>query len=169
MDAEFIPNRLDHGGLLSLALTDHLTGDKLYIINSDADREEADKIPFLREHVLPHIDAGTGDPVWAEMVESRALVQRFFEQQLYDGYQQTLYAWCGAQDMVRIHGLWNHNWSLMPRSIPHSFVDVDELIVAYGVNEDDLPAQNESTKHHALYDAYHDLQVVEYIMDRRTM
>jgi hypothetical protein len=166
LDCEFIPNNLTHSGLLTLSLVDDM-GYKLYLVNTEADNETAYSLPFLREAVIPHIDAGTGDPVYAGLVGMRERVQAFFE--LVPRYQSKVYAWCGAQDMVRLHGLWVHDWNFMPRSIPHSFTDIEELLFRYGISEDELPEQHESTKHHALWDAYHDLEIVRYIESRRAL
>src|SRR5690606_39690523 len=111
--------------------------------------------------VMPHIERGTGDPMYSGPVGMRMAVLDFLNLHNPALFRPKLYAWCGAQDMVRLHGLWNHDWSIMPRVVPHSFTDIEELLFRYGINEDDLPEQNESTKHHALWDAHHDLEIVD--------
>src|SRR5690606_4996615 len=132
-DCEFIPNDLTNAGLLSMAFYDDM-GNRLYMINSEADKPIAKRIPFLREVVMPHIERGTGDPMYSGPVGMRMAVLDFLNLHNPALFRPKLYAWCGAQDMVRLHGLWNHDWSIMPRVVPHSFTDIEELLFRYGIN-----------------------------------
>jgi len=174
LDCEFIPERTDNAGLLTIGMTDN-NGNSCYLTNRQADWAHAHTIPFMRLAVLPKIFcASTGQGAadvenWPDheastILEMRSVVADYF---LLGGAPKTTYAWCGASDLFRLQGLWNHNWTMMPRQIPHWFQDLEGLLQIYGISESDLPVQGQG-KHHALADAHHDKAVYDYIERVRT-
>jgi hypothetical protein len=166
-DFEFLPNNLTGNGWLTAGFADNF-GQTLYMVNENADWGTAETIPWMVQNVLPHIEEAR-PAEYVNTFQARQRIQYFMEMNSPDAYRPTLYAWCGAQDMVRLHGMWDHDWSEMPKTIPHSFVDIEELLRAYGYKDEDLPPQPDHQKHHALHDAEHDLDIVGFILDRRPM
>jgi len=166
-DFEFLPNNLTNTGWLSAGFADNF-GQRLYVVNEDADWEAAKEIPWMVDNVLVHIEEALPSE-YVTTAQARERIQFFLEMQDPQRYNTTLYAWCGAQDMVRLHGMWDHNWAVMPRTIPHSFVDIEEMLKAGGFGDEDVPQQVDHHKHHALHDAEHDLDIVEFLLARRTM
>jgi hypothetical protein len=173
IDCEFVPADLTSTGLLSMALVDD-TGRTFYGINADADWNTAYRIPFMRDHVLPHmpmifVQEPSQQVVldWTQDVMSydgiRDSVTEFFGD--WDRHDMTLYAWCGAQDLTRLHGLWNHDWSTMPDSIPHWLMDLEALADEHHIDMSEAPPQNEFA-HHALEDAMHDHHIHQFLKAR---
>jgi hypothetical protein len=170
IDCEFLPNDLTPQGLLSMALVDS-EGRKFYAVNGDADWNTAYTIPFMKDHVLPHMPMifvqepsrqitldWTGDVMSYGGI--RDSVTEFFDGR--DRHEMTLYAWCGAQDLVRLQGLWNHDWSTMPDSIPHWLMDLEALASEHHIDMSEAPPQGEMA-HHALEDAFHDHHVHQFL------
>jgi hypothetical protein len=171
IDAEFIPSDMSVRGLLSLAAVDNY-GGSIYMVNGAADWAAARRHEFLRDNVLPFVRLDTTGlyPLNVPEVQSVggpfSMALRFAEffAPLEDEVNDPItYAWCGAQDLCRLHSLWMHNWASMPRQIPHWFQDLEGLMRMYGIDESDLPVQA-AYKHHPLYDAQHDKVIHEFIL-----
>jgi hypothetical protein len=77
--------------------------------------------------------------------EIAAALERYFAAEV----PPELIAKYGAQDICRLHSLWNNDWQVMPRFIPRYFTDLQVLADQLGV---ELPEQT-NTAHHALDDA----------------
>ena len=177
LDCEFLPNVGELYGLLSIGLVDD-KGNTLYKVNRNAYWNTARNITFHRENTLPHIplvdSAGGGyfidrtAPEGATPGQIQIEVAKFFEG--YDRHETCVYAWCGAQDLYRLHSLWNHDWVDMPDTIPHWFYDLEAIMQEHDIPKTILPAQDEATRHHALYDAIHDEAVhhamMEYLVNK---
>jgi hypothetical protein len=173
IDCEFVPADLTAKGLLSMALVDD-TGRTFYGINAQANWSAAYRMPFMKDHVLPHMPivfhrdwapelAVHPDPANDFVMsydELRDAVGEYFDG--WDRHDMTLYAWCGAQDLTRLHGLWNHDWSTMPDSIPHWLMDLEALADEHHINMSEAPPQNEFA-HHALEDAMHDHHIHQFL------
>lgn len=72
-----------------------------------------------------------------------------------------LIAYYGAQDICRLHSLWNNDWAVMPTCIPRYFTDLQVLADQLGISQ--LPCQ-QSTAHHALDDAHYNRETHEYLL-----
>jgi hypothetical protein len=170
LDCEFLVDEVTNHGTLSIGLCD--TSDReFYAINSEAYWATATRNDFHREYTLPQMPMIHGDwlypdvrdPAVMDIASIRAGVQTFFGYS--DRSDTVMYANCGAQDLIRIHALWRHNWGDMPKSIPHWFFDLKALVYILGIDENTLPVQ-ESGAHNALADAKHNRDVWKYIMER---
>jgi hypothetical protein len=159
LDCEFIPEELELEGLLSIGMVDNM-GNEYYAINSEANTWKAS--PFVKANVLPFFDTPESYNHIRNTFDIREGVQNFFEG--FDRNDTIVYAWCGSQDMVRLHSLWNHDWYAMPGCIPHWFQDIKGLLQIYQMTEDVLPVQDAKTQHHALYDAKYDKACYDVIM-----
>lgn len=166
IDCEFLPADLSNRGLLSMALVDNL-GNSLYMVNAMALWVNALRDPWINMNVLKHIPLvypGAKDTFEVRADETKQLVlyphemkihvEKFFDP--FDRHETILYAWCGAQDMTRLHGLWEHDWSKMPACIPHWYQDLEGLLQIYQIPEVWIPSQQPADRHHALHDARHD-------------
>lgn len=174
LDCEFNRGDLSPSGLISIGITSE--GHSYYAVNSGMKTAEIRASEWMMENVWPHIpstrrfildrshkDVKDYDTIKAE-------VSDFFESMAVVGdsnYDVRLIAWCGGQDLVRLHGLWNHDWSVMPPWIPRYLHDIQEDIVNSGIDESDLPEQDPQTKHHALFDAEHDEILHRFLEEAR--
>jgi hypothetical protein len=173
IDCEFVPNDLSTKGLLSMGLVDDW-GASLYVVNRDADWEQAARNDFIRQHVLPYLPVEYLDERWPErtrLIDSNpdvfsysAIAKRVDEYfQQGDPAQTVLYAWYGAQDVVRLHQLWNSDWhGLMPSYIPKWHHDLRSMCDLYDIPVSDLPKQIGGS-HHARADARHNMTIKRYI------
>lgn len=173
LDCEFVREDLTATGLMSIGLTSN--GHSYYAVNSAMKTETIRTSEWMMERVWPHIPTMSRfvlDRSHADVRDYgtiRRQVSNFFEVVSGTGNAMEdirLMAWCGGQDIVRLHGLWNHDWSVMPRWIPRYLHDIQEDIVDLGIREEDLPEQDPLTQHHALYDAQHDEALYRFIQDR---
>jgi hypothetical protein len=129
---------------------------------------------WMRKNVWPHLPGGS--PEKFDRSDSNVmtfeaignLVEDFFnevmEEVQHDMDRVVLFAHCGAQDMVRLHGLWNQNWAVMPRVVPNWADDVKRMRLSANLRSDQLPPQL-NTPHHALCDAVHELDNVRFIIE----
>jgi hypothetical protein len=168
LDCEFVPDDLSFRGLVSIAVTDGETS--FYAVNSTMDTRRVCSRGWMVENVWRHIpsldvgvlDLGHRDVKSPEVI--RESISGLFEDLCPSGNAKKdlkLVALCGGQDIVRLHGLWNHDWSVMPKWIPRYLHDLQEDLIDAGLTDDDLPQQDPATEHHALYDALYDKTVQE--------
>jgi hypothetical protein len=176
LDTEFISCNLTRTGTLSIGLATEERG--IYAVNADMDTTMAGLTPdskeWMRKNVWPHLPGGS--PEKFDRSDSNVmtfeaignLVEEFFtevmEEVNHDMDRVVLFAHCGAQDMVRLHGLWNQDWSAMPPVIPNWFRDVKDMRLSSRLMFNQLP-QQVNTPHHALCDAVHELDVVRFIIE----
>lgn len=168
LDCEFVPNRLDPAGLVSIGLTDGT--NHFYGVNADTDFDAvtAWKFPWMRDNVVRHLplhEDGTldlGHPHVLPYTVLRERVAEFFER---GGHRrnQILHMNCGAQDMLRLHTFWDNDWSDMPDCVPHSFEDMQNVFRRFDVDEDDLPQIDPAHQHHAFHDAAHDMLLLRHL------
>lgn len=153
LDLEFLPGITSLRGTVSIGLHDD-AGRDYYAVNADLSVAAVRAHPFLREHVWPYLPL-TAD---GELDRSHRSVKSEDEirsdLEAYFGVDgrpdKILYANHGAQDVLRLHAFWGHDWSRMPDVIPTWAEDLKALRVRAG--DPALPKQ-ESTEHHALEDA----------------
>ncbi|WP_404949104.1 3'-5' exoribonuclease [Streptomyces sp. ARC14] len=162
LDCEFLPGDLTPFGLVSIGLTAG-PGRSLYAVNADMDVAEVLSQPFMREHVWPHLPLTpdgaliSSHPDVLSYTEIRQRVEAFFAEL---GEDVTLWVYCGAQDVIRLHTLWGNDWSVMPETIPQWADDLARLRrLAGGVK---LPPHT-GRPHHALDDAEHQRRARAYL------
>jgi hypothetical protein len=166
LDTEFLRNDLTPRGLVSIALTDDDNND-YYAVNYAMDDKSVHDDPWMRNNVwpyLPHTEGGHFDyehPDVHRWQEIRDQIAAYFT----DTTAETtyLYANHGAQDVVRLHGLWDHDWSVMPDAIPRWFTDIKGLIAAAGLPDGTIPKQ-EAGAHHPLEDARYNRYVRQFLV-----
>jgi len=180
LDTEFISNNLTRNGTLSYGLATE--ENSLYAVNSEADLSMSGLDPESRQWMLnnvwPHLPGGSpenfdfSDPNVMTFGKIASRVEEFFngvmEEVGHDMDKVVVVALCGAQDMVRLHGLWDQNWASMPRVIPNWFRDIAEMRSRPHVRRDQMPARRNS-EHHSLGDAIHQLDMVRYILESDPM
>lgn len=165
LDTEFMRNDLSYRGLVSLALTDDQDND-YYAVNYAMDDKAVRDDDWMRENVwpyLPHTEGGNFDyehPDVRPWQKIRDEVADYFANTT--ATTTYLYANHGAQDIVRLHGLWNHDWSVMPETIPRWFTDIKGLIAASGIPAESIPPQP-ANAHHPLDDARYNRFVRHYL------
>ncbi|MFC8538082.1 hypothetical protein ACFUJY_29780 [Streptomyces sp. NPDC057249] len=162
LDCEFLTDDLTPSGLVSLGLSAG-PGRTLYVVNADMDVAEVLRRPFMREQVWPHLpltadgSLNRNHPDVCSYAEIRPKVEAFFADL---GRDTTLWTHCGAQDVIRMHALWRHDWVVMPDTIPQWGDDLARLRrLAGGVQ---LPPHT-GRPHHALDDAEHQRQARAYL------
>jgi hypothetical protein len=188
IDLEFLRDIPGQPGLISMALAyrdkDHRT-HSLYVINGDVDQDEVLRRPWMVDNVWSKLPLDT-DGRYLDLRSSE--VQAYYDipglvsdflSPLTDGesYRQHigLIADHGTQDVQRLHELWGHDWSpgAMPPWIPKRlFQDLATLEDVAGVSEgrmpdgERLPEMDPVNEHVALWDAVHDLDVLEFLLAR---
>jgi hypothetical protein len=176
LDTEFIAPNLSSTGTLSIGLATE--EHSIYAVNADMDVTmeglNADSKEWMRKNVWPHLPGGSPEKFDRSHSDVMAfkdiavMVEEFFNEVMvevgHDIDKVVLFAHCGAQDMVRLHGLWGQDWSAMPRVIPNWVDDVKRMRLAAHLRTDQLPEQV-NTPHHALCDAVHELDAVRFIIE----
>jgi hypothetical protein len=172
LDTEFMRDDLTYRGLVSIALTDD-DGNDYYAVNHNMGDVAVRDDDWMRENVWPylprtvtnykirgeieHLDRNHPDVrFYGEIADQVAAY--FTDTKATTTY---LYARNGAQDVVRLHGLWDHDWGVMPKTIPRWFIDIHALIEQAG-NPDGIP-EMESGAHHPLEDARHNRTVRHFL------
>ncbi|MFJ2780215.1 hypothetical protein [Kitasatospora sp. NPDC087315] len=153
LDTEFVTTLPGPEGLLSIALTDE-HGHDYYAVNADADFTTARTNPWLTANVLPHLPLTPDGDLDHTHPDVKPRTQIARETALYlrhDNGDAHLHAWYAAQDVVRLHQLWDNDWDYMPAYVPRWATDIQTLIHLAG-NPPLLPAQT-TPEHHALNDA----------------
>lgn len=174
LDCEFVRDDLSATGLISIGITSN--GYSYYAVNSGMKTAPIMASEWMVENVWPHIPStrrfilDRSHPDVRGYSTIRQEVSDFFESVSLTGNATDdikLVAYCGGQDIVRLHGLWNHDWSVMPPHIPRYLHDIQEDIVDAGIHEGDLPQQDPGTLHHALFDAEHDEVLHRFLEENR--
>ncbi|WP_446045792.1 hypothetical protein [Streptomyces olivaceus] len=156
-DCEFIRHDLTVRGLISVGITDR-AGRDYYAVNADMDehyiRHSGDEAAvWLRQHVWPLL------PLTADLALDRAHPDvkpaDRIRQEIAAYYASRagarMWAYFGAGDLIRIHGLWDHDWGLMPDGVPYRPRKLADLIEDFHIT---VPAQ-QTPEHHALNDAHY--------------
>ncbi|WP_282798070.1 hypothetical protein [Streptomyces sp. CC224B] len=173
LDCEFDPRNSALSGLLSLGITDDV-GFDYYAVNADADLEAVLDHAFIAELVLPHLPvtvhrtrAGTpitisfdaSHPHYVHVRPAKEIaadLDRYFAARV----APRLVSYYGAQDVCRLHSLWDNDWSVMPVHIPRYFTELQVIADELGVRE--LPEQ-QGTAHHALADAHYNRDTYRFL------
>lgn len=164
LDLEFLPRFPSLPGTVSIGLHDD-TGRDYYAVNADMSVDAVRADPFLREHVWPYLpltddgDLDRSHPSVKTEHEIRRDLEAYFAADPRP--DKVLYANHGAQDVLRLHAFWGHDWSRMPDVIPTWAEDLKALRVRAG--NPAMPKQ-ESTEHHALDDARYNRAMHEALM-----
>lgn len=165
LDEEFIENgkTID---LVSIGIVAE-DGRELYLQSTEFDESKASE--WVKEHVLEHlplcpccghkvnhIDQPTGQCRSKRcMFRTREYIKRevqaFLDAEQH-GYPE-LIGWCCAYDFVALCQLWGTMMDV-PCFIPHSMIDIQQILDERGITDDLLPQQEEGL-HHALSDARH--------------
>lgn len=154
LDCEFLRGDLTNSGLVSLALTDD-EDRSYYAVNAEMEYGLVMADEWMRANVWPFLPKTATHALDREHKDCRKLRQIRHD---LEGYFQLtdekvhLYAYYGAQDVVRLHGLWDGNWEEMPKAIPRWFFDLKALAVQAG---DPVLPEQASGAHHPLEDARH--------------
>lgn len=164
LDTEFLRWDLSPSGLVSIALTDD-QDRTYYAVNRDMDYGLVMANDWMRENVWPFLPKTATHALDREHKDCRKLRQIRVDLAQYfalTGQPVHLYAYYGAQDVVRLHGLWDGNWDEMPKPIPRWFFDLKALAVQAGNPE--LPEQA-SGAHHPLEDARHNRATHRFLLE----
>ncbi|WP_217223112.1 3'-5' exoribonuclease [Streptomyces anulatus] len=156
-DCEFIRHDMSTRGLISVGITDR-AGHDYYAVNADMDEQYIlhstdETAVWLRQHVWPllplttdhaldraHPDVKTTDRIRQEIAAYYA-----------SRTGARMWAYFGAGDLIRIHGLWDHDWGRMPDGVPYRHRELADLIEDFRLT---VPAQ-QTPAHHALNDAHY--------------
>ncbi|HEY5834929.1 hypothetical protein [Streptomyces sp.] len=164
LDTEFLRADLTRRGLVSIALTDD-DGNDYYAVNGELDVRAVYHDEWMRENVWPYLPTdplGVFDSFDKDVrayADIRDEIAGYFADTT--AAETRLYARHGAQDVVRLHGLWAHDWGVMPEAVPRWFIDIHALIEEAG-NPDGIP-EMESGAHHPLEDARHNRTVRHFL------
>jgi len=175
LDTEFIRNNFSPRGLISIGLTSE-SGKEYYAVNWLLDSTMfglgLESYKWMCENVWPHLPGGHPEkfdrdhPEVKEYATIREDIERFFWDLTPDGNPDrdiTIYVNCGAQDMIRLHTLWDNDWGVMPSCVPKFADDMARIKRESVLKKEALPKQNPKTEHHALYDAQHDKKTYVFI------
>ncbi|MBD3004870.1 3'-5' exoribonuclease [Streptomyces sp. 5-10] len=178
LDTEFLPNNLTPSGLISIGITTRHAS--YYAVNADMNAFQVCQREWMVENVwkhLPNHGVGYLDYDHEDVKDYgtiREEVDAFFRGMAIEPDRDitdytTMLVNHGAQDVVRLHTLWDNDWKVMPAHIPTYADDVARIKRDLRRSEGgcelamSLPVQDPETLHHALYDAEHELAVCEYI------
>lgn len=181
LDFEFLPDDFRPEAMLSVGIVTEYAA--YYAVNAQMDWEAAfvthKNAAWMSDNVFKHypshgkhrLDHGHEDVKPYKQIGQE--VDAFFKAACPTGHAKTdieVVVNCGAQDMIRLHGLiCGHDWSKMSSWIPQGQDDMYRIkrkAYRLGVAKEDLPVQDPVTEHHALYDAEYERSVHEYIMSR---
>jgi hypothetical protein len=162
LDCEFIPADPTLKGLISIGLTDD-NGRDYYAVHQGLDLKTLKRSDWLMANVWPSLPQPHGDArrhnLWPGLdtghpdVKSAAQIADDIAEYFDTTHDTThLWAWYGAQDMCRLHSLWDNDWAAMPAQVPRWFNELETL--RWQVGGPDMPEQ-ESGVHNALADARH--------------
>jgi hypothetical protein len=135
-------------------------------VNWDLNETAVRDDPWMRENVWPYLPRHDDENVDFHHPDVRLYkiirdeVAAYFDNTTAD--VTYLYANHGAQDIVRLHGLWDHDWTVMPDTVPRWFTDIKGLIAAAGIPADSIPEQP-ANAHHPLDDARYNRFVRHYL------
>lgn len=165
-DCEFVRTDMSNRGLIAVGLTDR-EGRDYYAVNAQMDYAAVQADPFLREEVWPKLPRtptlalDRAHPDVKPLTQIRAEIAAYFT----SGPSARLWAYYGADDMIRIRGLWHHKWDEIPPAVPRRVRELADDVEDYGIT---VPVQD-TPQHHALNDARHNLlihQTVDHALGR---
>lgn len=175
LDCEFLRADLSNRGLASIALTDD-DGVDYYAVNLGCDWQSLVWDDWMRANVVPSLplrfplgrDENPGVWMWddehpdRQALKAPIVIRDEIASYFADTDAETthLYAYYGAQDVVRLHGLWDGDWGRMPDAVPCWFFDLKALAVQAG--DPELP-QQETGAHHPLEDARHNRTIHQFL------
>lgn len=177
LDTEFITNNLTLNGLVSIALTSD-AGLEYYAVNRYTDTLMDGLKPtsqqWMRDNVWPHIPGGHPDtfdidhPDVKPYFTIRNEIGEFFRKLCHSGWADEdilLFVNRGAQDVIRLHTLWDNDWDpdVMPPWIPTFARDIADVKRSSPLARKALPKQDESTLHHPLHDARHERKTIMFL------
>ncbi|MGW2725649.1 hypothetical protein [Streptomyces sp. NPDC001492] len=175
VDCEFLPADPSLKGLVSIALTDD-QGIDYYAVNRGMDLAALHAVPWMVDNVWPHLpirreqsgegwlsDLDYGHRDVHSTAAMRSGIAAYFANT--DAEVTHLWAWYGAQDMCRLHSLWDNDWSVMPDQIPRWFNELETLRWQSGSPE--MPEQD-SGAHNALADARHNRTMHRFLLEQLT-
>ncbi|MFJ9988631.1 hypothetical protein ACIQUD_32240 [Streptomyces globisporus] len=170
LDCEFLPADPTLKGLVSIGITDD-QGVEFYAVNGDVDVEALIANEWMMVNVWPSLPTVRDDSEIGDGLELsyrhqdvhfipaiRAGVAQYFADT--DATETRLWAWYGAQDMCRLHSLWDNDWSVMPEQIPRWFNELEQLRWQAGGPE--MPNQP-AGMHNALADARHNRVMHQFL------
>jgi hypothetical protein len=173
LDCEFLPADPSLRGLVSIGLTDD-RGVEYYAVNRDFDMKAFKRSEWMMANVWPslpqpHGDSRlhgkyprlrVGDPSVKADGRIAADIADYFA--ATDATTTHLWAWYGAQDMCRLHSLWDNDWALMPSQIPQWFNELETL--RWQAGNPEMPVQPAGL-HNALADAKHNRTMHEFLLE----
>ncbi|WP_167163070.1 hypothetical protein [Streptomyces sp. MBT27] len=162
LDCEFLPALTTTGGFVSIGLTDEQERD-WYAVNAEMDFAAVMANPFQRQHIVPLLPLDASGALDLSHPDVKSLSQIRDEVTAYfdTGSDTVLYAYYGSNDLMRLHSLWDHDWSVMPGVVPCWLDDLKALSVRAG--NPPMPPQT-SGVHHALHDARHNRAMHEVLL-----
>lgn len=156
-DCEFIRHDMSIRGLISVGITDR-AGHDYYAINADMDEEHirhslSEAAVWLRQHVWPQLPLTATGALDRDHPDVKPAAQIRDEIAAYYAARSgaRLWAYFGAGDLIRIQGLWDHDWKRMPEAVPRRPRELADLIEDFQIT---IPAQ-QTPDHHALNDAHY--------------
>lgn len=175
LDTEFIRNNLTVNGLLSIGLTSE-SGKEYYAVNRNMDTAmyglDFTSRQWMLDNVWPHFPGGNPDEfdTGHQDVRHPGVIRKeigeYFKSLCPSGDADEdlmLYVNCGAQDVVRLHTLWENDWGVMPRWIPKYADDMARIRRTSVLKKEALPKQLSSEAHHALLDARHEKASFQFL------
>lgn len=176
IDTEFNTKDMGRTGLVSIALVTDLAS--YYAVNADMDiqkiGEDPEIGPWMTDNVFSHIpnygmrrlqhtpDVKPYDVIGHEINEFLRMCCDVTGTEL----DIRTVAACGGQDIVRMQNTISHSWADFGPWVPLHIDDMRRIkrdAVAAGADLGGLPVQHEEERHHALYDAEHELVTVTEI------
>lgn len=186
-DTEFLEDG-DVIDLISIGIKAE-TGDEYYAVNSDMPVGRIGGHDWLCKNVVPHLPLDSGgdeiseyfvkklsfnehDPLEFELdksdrdVKPAWIIAREVEEFLTRSHMRTLdeielWADYGAYDHVRLMQLWGPMMK-KPLALPMYTNDLQQLWRAKG-QPNEVPEQDPSGKHHAMFDAIHDQDLFDFL------
>lgn len=174
-DCEFI----EDGRTIDLASIGIVAEDgrTYYAVNGSVHWERLNhpKYQWIRENVWKHLPTSGPGQLSLDRFHKDVKVKVFIAQEVKnfllgtgspdpDNHLPDIELWADypAYDHVALCQLWGRMVDL-PSGIPMRTNDIIQLAESLGVSEKQFPEQDERTKHHALYDAKHNMKVFEQI------
>lgn len=155
-DCEFIRTDMSNRGLIAVGLTDR-EGHDYYAVNAQMDYAAVQADPFLRAEVWPKLPRTAALALDRSHQDVKPVTQIRDEIAAYfsAGPTARLWAYYGADDMIRIRGLWQHKWDEIPPAVPRRVRELADDVEDYDIA---VPLQD-TPQHHALNDARHGLLI----------
>jgi hypothetical protein len=165
LDCEFLPADPTPRGLVAIGLTDD-QGVEFYAVNRGMDVAALLAVPWMVDNVWTSLPTADNDLDYAHhdvhsTTAMRSGIAAYFANT--DAETTHLWVWYGAQDICRLHSLWDNNWSAMPDQIPRWFNELETLRWQAGGPE--MPEQPAGL-HNALADARHNRMMHHFLLDQ---